>query len=337
MAVVTTHISTMALKILPINTVNWYIGLFLDTASRPAVHIFILLGGYFLGTREITPKDGIKRAIKMAPPIIVLAIIIAATQVRPFTLINIKDFIATFILGSLSFKGTIWYGHLWFLYPYTILILLSPLLNVSIANLSKDNFKGILLIMITLFFIFPSINLTLGEKLVYATGQPYPYFVTSYLTGAYIRKFGIDISKRSLLVIFITSVLWGWFMSIVQADFMTLHHKLPIGKLGSYENMFMNEQIGVFIGAISVLLIFLKMEFKGCRFISSLSRLGFYGYTIHFTFLFLITYSIGYKSDYVFSHLFLPITIVLVVVITILSLLYGYLVSNILQLNRHLK
>ena len=325
--VVAIHLSTGAIKRLAVGEVNWYIATLIDAISRPAVHIFILLGGFLLGTREVTPSKAIKRALSLLPPLTLFATIFYLVYVHPYSTQSLFDYILTFVNKSLKFDGTPWYGHLWFLYPYALLMLISPIINIAIVKLEKKTLKQSILTLVVLFFALPSINLTVGKQIFYVTANPLMFFVTSYMIGGYIRRFGANLSRVKLIVIFTLSTLWSWGGAVAQSLlFPPSQKRILIGNLGSFDNMFMNEQIAVLVGAVSLFLLLLKSKPKESRLVTKLSAGSFFAYTIHYMILFTVTSSIEY-STYIESPFFIIYTAIIIAVVSVLSLLYGT-VSN---------
>ena len=329
--VVLIHISTMGIKLLPIDHFNWYIATFLDALTRPAVHIYILMGGYFLGTRSISPANALKRTLTLLPPLLLIALITLLFFVRPLNLETTTKLARSFMAGRLQYPGIPWFGHLWFLYPYAVLISITPLINSATTSLNQKEFKYLLVVMATIFMVVPSITLTTGFRLFYTIGQPFTYFIVSYMTGAYIKRFSLPFSTKQLLLIFAGASLWTWTMTIAQAHWLSpIEVAHPIGSLGTYDNMFVNEQIGIYIAAIALFGTFNTLKTPQISLVQAFNKSGFYGYTIHMLILLGLTILVSYKTLFIFSPWYLPITLGLAASTTILSLLYGKILTKIL-------
>ena len=325
MMVILIHLSTIGVKLLPISHPNWYIATFFDALGRPAVHLFILLGGYFLGTRETSPPLALKRTKNLVTPLILFSLLFILTMIHPFTLTQGRTFLQTFLSGKLNFSSPQWYGHLWFLYPYALLMLLTPLINPTLISLPKKQFFQLLLTLFIFFIVLPSINLTSGMRLFYTTAQPLGYFLMSYSTGAYIKRFPPTLRIKTLLFIFASMTLWTWGMSVVQAHLLVPHEiKHFLGTKGAYDNMFANEQLGVFIAAVVLFLLFLKSKPRRTNpSITRSAQAGFHGYVIHMMIIYWILQVIPYKTEVIFSSWYLPITLAIVMSTTLLALIYG--------------
>lgn len=75
------------------------------------------------------------------------------------------------------------YDEYWFFTAYIMLLLLSPFLNVLLDNLTRQQFKTMLALMILLWSVLP----TLTEQYLYAAELP--QFLLYYCLGAYFRMY----------------------------------------------------------------------------------------------------------------------------------------------------
>ena len=78
----------------------------------------------------------------------------------------------------------------WFMTAYLYLYLLSPFLNIIINNITKDNYKKMLILLFVIFSILPYLS---GDT-IYDTNKGYGLlqFIILYFIGAYFKKYKIE-------------------------------------------------------------------------------------------------------------------------------------------------
>ena len=154
---------------------NFYLAYFFESYFIIGVNLFVLITGYFQSE---------KKGIKVGKIIGLLVITVFYSIILYFCAVYLK--IESFNLNDL--KAAVFpffYDRYWFVKIYTILILLSPYLNILITNLSKKMFESLLVVMIVLFSIWPSF--VLGSANLDA-GYGIISFTTMYFIGAYLKK-----------------------------------------------------------------------------------------------------------------------------------------------------
>lgn len=79
--------------------------------------------------------------------------------------------------------------HYWFIDVYLILILLTPFINMAIANIDQKGYKGILLVSLIGFSFLPSFMPFTSEIFSLNGGANIVWFVILYLIGGYLRLY----------------------------------------------------------------------------------------------------------------------------------------------------
>lgn len=197
----------------------------LESLTIIPVNIFVIITGYFgtnLKLRRICSL--IFQCFFCVVPISILFI---ATGI--FTPTNKTELIKVYNFLS---------GY-WFIVAYIGLLLFTPILNAAIESFNKKYF----LLLIVLLYLFYGIGDYIHINSTAITtngGYSALWFVILYLTGAYIKRFPIIISKYLCVVIYVVSAISCAVFSI------------PISFLGiSYNNPF------VVIASISFFLFFI--------------------------------------------------------------------------------
>lgn len=145
------------------------------------VNCFILISGYFL----ITAKFKFERVLRTAIETIfysfgITLILYLCGKATNYDLIK----------SVIPFGPTVF--NYWFVTKYLALLLLSPFIQKSVSNITKQQYQVLLLTMVflssTLFIFFP-----LGE--LFGNGFSLIWMVTLFLTSGYLRLYPLKISR----------------------------------------------------------------------------------------------------------------------------------------------
>lgn len=230
----------------------WHI--FILMGGKIGVNIFVLISGYFL-VKEKEIKLDFKHILKFILQVLfysvtlyTLYIVITKEQVE---LQNIKK-----VFFPITFKK--W----WFVTYYFILYLFHPFINKVLINLSKKEYKSLLIILITCFSIIPTfINKSFSvDNLV--------WFITLYCLAGYIKIYGFPekIKNRhyflSLLGLVIINFLMVAFYTTVYETYM--QHKLT-----------------TLLISISIFMLFKNLKIKNNKLINQIASATFGVYLIH--------------------------------------------------------
>ncbi len=158
--------------------------------------------------------------------------------------------IKTFLLQSLLPFSHASGGGLWYIQCYVGLMLIAPLLNKAIDNLSHKEYMMVLA-------LFTIVNVYFGRFWKVPTYNVYGYSLSQlvflYLIGGYIRKC-VDIGKISLIKIVLIMLLCILIWNILTL----IQHKVvvPHWSPTSYNH------VVVLVASVCVFLLFLKRPFK---------------------------------------------------------------------------
>ncbi|MCD2502886.1 acyltransferase family protein [Clostridium sp. NSJ-145] len=136
-----------------IGTINYYIGNIIRSFCMVAVNCFILISGYF----------GIKFSLKK---LIKLECIVVFHTLLLFILAVI------FKIHTISFKEDILLlmpvltKRYWFITIYIALCVISPILNLIVNVITKEQYKKILIISIIMFYILPTFLYTINAPTI---------------------------------------------------------------------------------------------------------------------------------------------------------------------------
>ena len=162
------------------------------------------------------------------------------------------------------------HSHLWFVKCYVGLMLLSPLLNAAMDNMSKKTYQWVigLLTLLNVYFGF-----VWQDEVFNANGYTIANFAYIYMIGGYIRRY-VDIDwcrthrAGNMSVYVVTSLLWAGSI-ILQRYIQT-----PWAEWG-YNNPF------TMVGAISFFMLFISIPRFYNKTINWLAAGTFAVYLVH--------------------------------------------------------
>lgn len=86
----------------------------------------------------------------------------------------------------------------WYATHYALILCFVPLLNRLIQNLSKKEFQTALIVLFIIFSVMPTF--LVWERDLLTSGRDYPWMMVLYLTGAYIKKYGISVGRKKSVI-----------------------------------------------------------------------------------------------------------------------------------------
>ena len=193
------HITGHGLEEAEINAFSsaYWISLILNTFSLVAVNCFVLISGFFLSEKDISPKKLISLWLQVwtySVGMYVVLCLIPSVGVN----FNIKTLIEC-MCPLLS-------NQYWFFTCYVLLYLLTPILNKLVVSLSRQEYKKALVILIAIFSVIPSINIW-GDSFGIIRGYSLVWFSVLYLIAGYIRKYPLRLPIHPALVYAVPSVV----------------------------------------------------------------------------------------------------------------------------------
>lgn len=188
----------------PDMSVVGYVSWLLEAFFLVATNVYVLISGYFGVEAGNNRKE--KRFGILLKPLNVWVQVWFYSVVIGF---------GAFIVGAQQFDVyqfinyilPITREHYWFATSYVILCLFVPFLNYGFDKLEKKDIKALLLVMLIIFCFsktFIPIQFPWDKY-----GYDFSWFVVLYITGAYIKKYGISAinGKGRALVLYIASCM----------------------------------------------------------------------------------------------------------------------------------
>lgn len=245
----------------------------LEALCIVAVNVYVLISGYFLSVSAVSWRRVIRVIIRtlfytvLIPPVLALAGVLPISGLTdPYHIWN-----SIFPIQS---------GQYWFVTAYVVMCLFSPVLNAAVQNLEQKRFRQVLAALLLFFCIGKTVS-----PLPFATdryGYDFGWFLVLYLTGGYIRRFGIPFFKnaRRGFGIYLGSVI---VTAAAELVLLTLQKKIPgLAYFASvpfhYNFLFcLTGAVGLFYGFLHIHM----RETKTAALIRSVSPAVFGVYLIH--------------------------------------------------------
>ena len=251
----------------------------IESLSIVAVNIFVLISGYFLALSPFTPRRFFGRLI-----LLVCQVLFYSALIPPILKLLGQPIIADTegIYGVLNYIFPVSTEHYWFITSFVLMYLFSPLLNAALEKIEKKQLEKIILALLIYFcFIKSLVPVMLNMD---NFGYDFGWFLVLYLSGAYIRKYGLTFMEKKgralLLYLLCAAGVFGLKLGIYQLNAQS-------GLLKYYYDVpFHYNFILVYLAAIGLFMAFMQLKIKegrlakGIRQVAPLS-LGVYLLHMH--------------------------------------------------------
>ena len=159
-----------------------YLAWILEAFFYSAVNSYVLISGYFLIQKEVTPGKLPKLWAQVFFYSLLLGIIAVCTNLTGIGELNIYR-AAYYVFPVLT-------EHYWFVTDYCFLYLLLPIINPILSGMEQKKMRNLLLVFLGVFSMAKSL-LPLSFA-VDQNGYDILWFLCLYITGAYYRRFGFS-------------------------------------------------------------------------------------------------------------------------------------------------
>ncbi len=244
----------------------------LETLCIVAVNVYVLISGYFL----IQSEFSLKKLLRLWAQILFYSLLIPPV----LSLFGVISFSDKTIYDFLFYIFPVFMEHYWFATTYLFLYLLAPFLNKGIKACTKKQLQFFLLLFVLIFSVSKSI---LPVKLAFdEAGYDIFWFITLYLTAAYIRLHGITFlqTKAKSMGLYVLATLAS---NVVMVALYFI--KQRFGIMGDRTTMTWNyNHILVYLASIGLFTFFLQLpNFSGtvAKVILAISSTTFGVYLLH--------------------------------------------------------
>lgn len=198
-------------------TATGYTAWFIESFCLVAVNVYVLISGYFgIGEEVVADINQVKitNVLKRTIRIWLQVWFYSAAIGILFMVMGLQEFDIYTVFMYVFPVST---EHYWFATAYLLLTLLMPFLNVGFDRMEKKSIQGILGCMLLVFSVAKTIlpmQLPWDHK-----GYDAFWFVFLYLTGAYLRRYGVKLitNRVRAVLLYVVNTL------IIYASFLLIH------------------------------------------------------------------------------------------------------------------
>ncbi len=239
----------------------------LSLYGKVACSIFALSTGYFMIKSKATLKENIKKALLINIEMFFYSAIILGIfyykKIGKIDKITVKKSLISIVWGN------------WYIVGYTMLIVLVPYINKMIKALSKEQYKGIIILMLIIWCVIPTIT---DFKWKFSDID---FFIVMYVIGGYIRLYEVDKQKYpnkwNLIIVIATALLMILSVFYFNNKGIKLQDNSIIKNATKMKNI---NSIYSVILAISSFLLFKRFTFKS-KIINRIAQSTLGIYLIH--------------------------------------------------------
>ena len=241
--------------------------------------IFFVCSAWFLLDKETSNK---KRLLRIVADLFTINVLwlIAMLCYKGFSVIGIKACIKSIL--------PFYFGHNWYVVYYVLFALVSPLINLVINKLSKEQHFIISLVLFILYMVCSTIR-------TYVASTNLVTWISFYFVISYFKKYGTNFinSKKANLIVLISSIVLTIILHLI-----TNFAGLKISFLSTKIIWSKNCNFILFFIAFSSLNLMNKTTFSS-KFINYFASLLIIVYLIHDN-----TYMIGYIKPETWSWIY---------------------------------
>lgn len=208
-AVVITHTSVTVFKNVEFSTWNWWLANTINTLSRFAVPMFVMISGYLVLSKDMSVKEFYtKKSVRIIPPILFWSLFYVCLTHYLNNNIDIVSILKTTIF-ELFIKGKT-APHLWYLSMFICLMAIAPFVNKLMLGkqLSKPDL-WYLIGVIVLLALFSEVailsNHIMGQGISWF--KEFPWFVGYFVLGYILGNNRLTLNFKPYLLVIISSII----------------------------------------------------------------------------------------------------------------------------------
>lgn len=226
----------------------------LESLCIVAVNVYVLISGYFL----VMSAFSWKRVLRVIAQTLFYTVLIPLM----LALLGVLSFSEVFNIYHIwSSIFPVQSGHYWFVTAYVVLMLFAPVLNLAVQKLEQKQLLQALGGLLLFFCIGKTVS-----PLQFATdryGYDFGWFMVLYLTGGYIRRFGMPFFKnaRRGWAVYLGSAAVTALLELV----LTFLCKKGVGLVYYWSVPFHYNFLFCFTGALGLFYAFLHMHIREGR------------------------------------------------------------------------
>lgn len=217
----------------------YYYGVWLFEAfCMISVNVYVLISGHYLLEEKFRLKKVVFLVLEVwfySMSIYMIACLVGREQ------FNINSILTAYFFPVIK-------GKWWFITVYIVMYILHPILNIGIKKLTREQHRFLIVILFILFSVIPKIFFFSADQLGLKQGYSLLWFLALYVTGAYSRRYQINITKAKLTLTLCGMITLTALVKIIQVHI--------IGK--EYFNLYSYDSPTVYIASACLFLGVIK-------------------------------------------------------------------------------
>ncbi len=235
-------------------------------ASGMGVDLFVMITGYFMITsRPRWDKVPVIWFQTMFYCVVIYAIVVGA-GIYDFSL---KDFGAQFV--------PVYNESYWFVTQYVGLIALAPFVNIMVRNLSRLQYRALLLVLLAMDF---EIMCNFGYGKHFSGDCTLFHLATVYLLAGYIRIHPVDITAKKSFIAFCLSLAAMFLLTVLYEEYLNYRLNQPYGHVALTYALVGKNGLPIFTSFLFFVWIS-KLKVKRNWFTNALVRMAPYTFGVY--------------------------------------------------------
>lgn len=246
-----------------------YVAWLLESFSIMAVDVYVLISGYFLVETGFRLKRLVNLVLQTMFYTCLVPIVLILAGVLPIGSLTLYDILLYVFPTNML--------HYWFLSAYVLMFLFTPVLNVAVRAMKKQQLQWAIIILL----VMESVSKTLIPVRLELDNLGYDafWFMVVYLIAAYIRLYGIpffsDIKKSTITYLGTCLLIFTWTMGIRFVFLKTGQFQNFIESAYGYNHLF------TITGAVALFYTFYYLKVNSQKVSAVVCRLAPYTFGVY--------------------------------------------------------
>lgn len=222
------------------------------------------------------------------------------------------------------------FNQYWFFTDYLIIMILSPVINAGLNNISQRQYALMLVFMFTIWFVIPSFSPFIFQRVITITSIELILLLFFYALGAYFAKYSnpfFEKSTNGFCLFSISMLAMAACITTIQWWGATTHN---VQVFASWSQMRHLNSVWQVFNAMGLFLFFKNMDFGSHYWVNKIASATFGVYLIHDN---------KFVRDFLWHHVFsasnyMQLSIIRLFATVVLVSVFVFIISTLIELVR---